>query len=145
MTRSKSSGDLGTRKDRAELPARKEPYWLVLEQGRALGYAKGAKGGTWIARYYDPAARPVRAKKALGAADDVSDADGKMVLSWKQAQDAAREWFKTAYMERPLIVRKEPTNHAREKGLRAGKDYNLKSWQPYAQIDVPYGWHFQAG
>ena len=99
MTRSKSSGDLGTRKDRAELPARKEPYWLVLEQGRALGYAKGAKGGTWIARYYNPAAHPVRAKKALGAADDVSDADGKMVLSWKQAQDAAREWFKTAFYE----------------------------------------------
>jgi hypothetical protein len=41
----------------------------------------------------------VRAKKAFGAADDVSDGDGKMVLSWKQARDAAREWFKTAYYE----------------------------------------------
>ncbi len=51
MTRSKSSGDLGTRTDRAKLASRKEPYWLVLEKGRALGYAKGANGGTWIARY----------------------------------------------------------------------------------------------
>ncbi len=51
MTRVKSSGDLGTRTDRANLPARKEPSWLVLEKGRALGYAKGAKCGTWIACY----------------------------------------------------------------------------------------------
>lgn len=58
MTRSKSSGDLGTRTDRAKLPIRKEPHWLVLEKGRALGYAKGASGGTWIARYYNPAAHP---------------------------------------------------------------------------------------
>ena len=49
MTRSKSSGDLGTRTDRAKLQIRKEPYWLVLEKGRALGYAKGANGGTWCA------------------------------------------------------------------------------------------------
>jgi hypothetical protein len=64
-----------------------------------LGYAKGANGGTWIARYYNPVAHPIRAKKALGAADDVSDADGKMVLDWKQAQEAAREWFKTAFFQ----------------------------------------------
>jgi integrase len=99
MTRSKSSGDLGTRTDRAKLQIRKEPYWLVLEKGRALGYAKGANGGTWIARYYNPVAHPIRAKKALGAADDVSDADGKMVLDWKQAQESAREWFKTAFFQ----------------------------------------------
>lgn len=97
MSRAKSSGDLGTRTDRASLSPRKEPYWLVLEKGRALGYAKGINGGTWIARYYNPAAHPVRAKKALGAADDVSDADGKMVLSCAQAQEAAREWFKVAF------------------------------------------------
>ena len=89
----------GTRTDRSSLAPRKEPYWLVLEKGRALGYAKGVNGGTWIARYYNPAAHPVRAKKALGAADDVSDADGKMVLSCAQAQEAAREWFKVAFHE----------------------------------------------
>lgn len=99
MSRAKSSGDLGTRTDRASLAPRKEPYWLVMEKGRALGYAKGLNGGTWIARYYNPAAHPPRAKKALGAADDVSDADGKMVLSCAQAQEAAREWFKVAFHE----------------------------------------------
>jgi hypothetical protein len=83
----------------AKLAIRKEPYWLVLEKGRALGYAKGANGGTWIARYYNPHATPSRAKRALGAADDVSDADGKMVLDWGQAQAAAREWFKTAFFQ----------------------------------------------
>jgi hypothetical protein len=41
MTRSKSSGDLGTRTDRAKLQVRKESHWLVLEKGRALGYAMG--------------------------------------------------------------------------------------------------------
>ena len=83
----------------AKLAIRKEPYWLVLEKGRALGYAKGANGGTWIARYYNPHATPSRAKRALGAADDVSDADGKMVLDWGQAQAAAREWFNTAFFQ----------------------------------------------
>lgn len=97
MSRTKVSGQLGTRTDRLQLQARTSPYWVVLEKGRALGYRKGLKGGTWIARFHDSAAQ--RAYKALGAADDISDADGAMVLSFSQAQEKAREWFRTAYYQ----------------------------------------------
>jgi integrase len=97
MPRTKESTRLNSRTSRADLEARREPYWLVLEKGRALGYRKGAKGGTWIARYYNPAGVPPMTYQALGAADDTSDADGGMVLSFAQAQAAARNWFETAY------------------------------------------------
>lgn len=96
MSRTKLSG-LGTRTDRLVLKARNAPYWLVMEKGRALGYRKGANGGTWVARFHDPSAP--RLFKPLGAADDVSDADGVMVLTCSQAQEKAREWFRTAYFQ----------------------------------------------
>jgi integrase len=99
MPRTKDDPTIRNRTNRAKLAPRKEPYWLTLEKGRALGYYKGEKGGTWVARYYDPAAKPVKSMKALGPADDFSDADGKMVLSFAQAQEAAREWFKVAFHE----------------------------------------------
>ena len=97
MPRTKESGRLGSRTAREDLATQTAPYWLVLEKGRALGYRKGIKGGTWIARYYNAAGVPPMIFQTLGAADDTSDPDGKMVLSFSQAQAAARKWFETAY------------------------------------------------
>jgi integrase len=97
VPRTKESVSLSSRTAREGLKPRTEPYWLVLEKGRALGYRRGQNGGSWIARYYNPAGTPPRIFQALGAADDTSDADGKMVLSFSQAQAAARKWFETAY------------------------------------------------
>lgn len=97
MARTKESTNLGSRSARERLKIRREPYWLVLEKGRAIGYRKGSTAGTWIARYYNPAGVPPRIFQALGAADDTSDPDGKMVLSFAQAQEAGRKWFETAY------------------------------------------------
>ena len=56
-----------------------------------MGYRKGAKGGTWIARFRDDAGK--QHYHSLGAADDALEADGVMVLSYGQAQSIAREWF----------------------------------------------------
>jgi len=97
MARTKDDSTLKSRSARESLAKRPEPYWLVLEKGRALGYRKGVNGGTWIAKYYDPTANPTRQYHPLGATDDTSDPDGKMVLDFSQAQAAAREWFKDAY------------------------------------------------
>lgn len=97
MPRTKESTRLSSRTAREELPARHVPYWLVLEKGRAIGYRKGIKGGTWHARYHNAAGVPPTLFKTLGAADDHSDADGVMVLNYSQAQAAARKWFETAY------------------------------------------------
>lgn len=99
MARTKDDSDLKSRSSRAKLAKRKAPYWMPMEKGRRLGYYKGAKGGNWLAWFYDPTADPPTIQKSLGAADDHSDPDGKMVLSFSQAQEAAREWFKVAYHE----------------------------------------------
>ena len=97
MARTKVDASLKSRTSRAKLDKRRAPYWMVLEKGRALGYLKGERSGTWLARYSDPMAVPSRMQERLGVADDFSDADGRMVLSFSQAQEAAREWFKTAF------------------------------------------------
>jgi integrase len=82
---------LDTRSARAKLPIRREPYWRSLSEGLAVGYRRGAKGGTWVARHYSP--EHGRRYQALGTADDVADADGEHVLSFGHAQTAAQRWF----------------------------------------------------
>src|SRR3954447_12017544 len=88
---------LDTRSARIRLAVRREPYWIRLGPGRHVGYRRlGREGGTWIARAYDGETRK-RAYRALGAADDVLDADGLGVLTFAQAQEQARAWFLSAF------------------------------------------------
>lgn len=44
MPRTKENPRLSSRTAREDLPPRHEPFWLVLEKGRAIGYRKGTKG-----------------------------------------------------------------------------------------------------
>ncbi len=91
MARTVRNPKIDTRSAREKLSARREPYWTVLSQGCALGYRKGAKGGTWIAKFRDGDGK--RYLEALGAADDARDPDGLSVFSFAQAQERARAWF----------------------------------------------------
>ena len=91
MPRTVRDAKLDTRSARFRLAARREPYWRSISDGLAVGYRKGAKGGTWIARHYTPEAG--RRFNAIGVADDVADADGAHVLTFGQAQEGARAWF----------------------------------------------------
>jgi integrase len=91
MARTVRNPKIDTRTARSRLPERREPYWTVLSTGCALGYRRGAKGGTWIGRFRDDENR--QHYFPLGAADDVRDADGITVFSFAQAQDRARAWF----------------------------------------------------
>ena len=81
---------LESRAARERLKPRKKPYFRSIEAGRHVGYYKGQRGGSWLARmggagrYHE---------HRLGAADDVRDANGLDVLSFIQAQAAARDWF----------------------------------------------------
>ena len=52
MARTLRDTKLDTRTSRSRLKARREPYWRSISEGLAVGYRKGAKGGTWIARHY---------------------------------------------------------------------------------------------
>jgi integrase len=88
MARRKPDARLNTRTARLKLPIRREPYWANLSAGLALGYRRGATGGTWIARRYT--AENGRTYAAIGPADDTLDAGA---LSFDAAQGRAREWF----------------------------------------------------
>jgi integrase len=91
MARTVRNAKIDTRSARSKLAERREPYWTVISAGCAIGYRKGAKGGTWIARFRDMARK--QHYDALGAADDARDADGRSVYSFAQAQERARNWF----------------------------------------------------
>src|SRR5450432_2761956 len=71
MPRTIQDPKLDTRAARLRLPHRREPYWRSISEGLAIGYRRGAKGGTWIARHYTPDYG--RRFQALGTADDVAN------------------------------------------------------------------------
>jgi integrase len=91
MARTVQDANLGSRAARAKLKARKKPYYRTIDQGRHLGYYKGARGGAWLARYFKGAGQYAETK--LGTADDVTDADGVEILDFTAAQEKARAWF----------------------------------------------------
>jgi integrase len=82
---------LETRTARGKLDPSGQPYYRNLEPGLLhLGYRKPRAGaGKWLARIYTGSGT-YRLHK-IGVADDLSDADGKVILSFKQAQAAARK------------------------------------------------------
>ena len=91
MARTIRNGKLDTRSARTRLTLRREPYWTVVSEGCALGYRRGAKGGTWIGRFRDETGR--QHYEALGAADDARDPDGLSAFSFAQAQGKSRAFF----------------------------------------------------
>lgn len=92
MARTVRNSKIDTRSARAKLAIRREPYWTVISGGCAIGYRRGAKAGTWIARFRDGEAGKQH-YEALGAADDACDADGLTCFSFSQAQERARGFF----------------------------------------------------
>lgn len=91
MARVARNSKTDSRTSRAKLAARREPYWTKVSEGCFIGYRRGAKSGTWIARFRTDAG--AQTYESLGAADDHRDADGLTVFSSEQAQAKAREWF----------------------------------------------------
>jgi len=82
--------NLETRSARGRLRARSKPYYRSVEPGLHLGYRRPLSGpGKWIARHYigDQAYQ----LETIATADDYSDADGIVVLNYRQALAKARE------------------------------------------------------
>lgn len=87
--------NLGSRDARRRLHIRERPYWTLLHYyGRHIGYHKTKAGGYWVGRFRTLAGS-YRAHR-LGAADDRAAADGTTILTYDQAWDAARAWFRTS-------------------------------------------------
>ena len=97
MARTVRNAKLDTRSGRVALVKRSEPYWTVISTGCAVGYRKGSKGGNWVTRMRDDEGR--QHYDALGAADDVREADGLTVFTFSQAQERARNFFKSKARE----------------------------------------------
>ena len=93
MGRTKTDQRLDTPSIRLKLQPREgnEPYWRTITTGKAIGYRRGKKSGSWIARFYTP--DEGRRFQKLGIADDLQDADGIKTLSLEQAEKKARAWF----------------------------------------------------
>ena len=96
MSRTVRDAALESRTARGKLDPSGQPYYRALEPGLLhLGYRKPRSGaGKWLARVYAGDGK-YRLHK-IAVADDLSDADGKVILSFKQAQDAARKLMVTA-------------------------------------------------
>jgi integrase len=89
MARTVRDANLDSRTARSRLKARGKPYFRTLEPGLHLGYRKPLSGpGKWVARHY--VGEQSYEVETLAIADDYSDADGVAVLSFHQAQTAAR-------------------------------------------------------
>jgi integrase len=73
---------ISTAEARSRLPVRREPYWIELVPGTAIGYAKGARDVSWFVRQRVAGAYR---KQRIGTPDDGIKADGAVVLSYAQA------------------------------------------------------------
>ena len=93
MARTVQDAKLAKREQRLRLEPRKKPYWLTLNEGEHLGYYRGARVGKWVARYRRAGALGNYQETTIAEADDSADADGTLILDFRQAQDAARKWF----------------------------------------------------
>jgi len=85
---------LQERTARGRLAIRHHPYWRTISEGAHFGYYRGARGGKWVARYRETSSNEAYATSSLGVADDLVEADGDTVLSYKHALDKANEWIK---------------------------------------------------
>ena len=91
MARTVRNAKIDSRSARVKLTKRREPYWTAISAGCAIGYRRGALGGTWVARFRAEDGK--QHYEALGAADDSRDADGRTVFTFPMAQERARTFF----------------------------------------------------
>jgi integrase len=89
MPRRTKDRNLGSREARARLKPRGVPYFRSLDRKLHLGYRRlRGKAGTWWARHY--IGDQQYAVEPIGTADDQSEADGREILDFYQAQNRAR-------------------------------------------------------
>ena len=94
MSRTVRDTNLETSAARLRLVSQRKPYWRLIESGLHLGYRRNRKGGgSWVGRRFIGDGHYAETK--IGIADDLQRADGVAIKSFKQAQDAVRDWWRT--------------------------------------------------
>jgi integrase len=90
MARKISFSALESRSARLRLKIRRRPYaGPSLARGISLMYRRNKTNGTWVLKASD--GHGAYWTKGFGLADDFEDSDGKSVLTFYQAQDAAKK------------------------------------------------------
>ena len=133
---------LNTRTARMKLAPRHKPYFRLIVEGLHLGYRRSAvanRAGAWLARRY--VAGEGYETHHLGAADDLPEADmpadGVRVLTFLQADAAARAWAReksgaaraAAEAAKVVLVRDAVESYLAEREARdprTGKDARLR-------------------
>lgn len=103
MPRQVRDASLETRTARSRLRVQHKPYYRLIEAGCHLGYRKLTSGpGSWLVRKYKGGGAYVL--RNLGTTDDYSDADGRGILSFAQAQERAKGQARPADKSGPYTV-----------------------------------------
>ena len=119
---------LETASARRKLPISKKPLYVKIAPNIFLGYRRNENVGSWNVRVTGPGIDWI---KRIGLADDFEPADGRSVMSFWQAQDAARKLARRqpgddADESRPLTVGEAIDLYARDLEARGGDGYNSK-------------------
>ncbi|MFT4255944.1 MAG: tyrosine-type recombinase/integrase [Pseudoxanthomonas sp.] len=127
--------DLSTVRSREALKPQREPYWHKLATGQFLGFRPSTigKGGTWIARYYDPDTRR-KPLKALGDFGNLPASD-----RFGAASQEARDWFKhlsRGGSEDDVTVREACERYATDNPDAAGRFARYVYSDPIAPIKL---------
>ena len=88
MARAAKNHKLDSRTARLKLETRKEPYRTSLEIGLSLYYYRRVKAGTWVVLHRLDGKRK---EYKIGFADDLQESNGHDVLTFGEAQKAARK------------------------------------------------------
>jgi integrase len=107
MVRAVRKASLETRTARLKLPVARKPMFIRIGPGVSLGYRRNQVAGTWVLRVADGKGGAIT--RAIGTADDFTDADGVSVLNYWQAQDKAQSVARHSngsVAAKPLTVRR---------------------------------------
>jgi integrase len=114
---------------RRRLPIAKRPVYVKIAPGIRLGYRRNAGAGTWSVRAVGPGFDWV---KRIALADDFEPSDGRAVLTFWQAIDAARKLARRQPGDaadddaRPLTVDEALDRYEADLNARGGDAYNAK-------------------
>jgi len=126
MARRPRSSKLETRTDRLKLAPRQKPHhFTTISPGIALGYRRGKDRNAWVVRVADGKGGNWL-KNLPSIPDDHEDANGESVLTFWQAQDAARKLARgTVESGRPVTVAEALADYERDLRARGGLTGNV--------------------
>jgi integrase len=126
MARRPRSSQLENRTNRLKLPVQRKPHcFTTIAPGIALGYRRGKERNAWVVRVADGRGGNWT-KNISGIPDDHEDANGKSVLTFWQAQDAARTLARgNVESGRPVTVAEALTDYERDLRARGGLAGNV--------------------